>query len=69
MPRDYFDTLDVIESLINGQWSYAKEQTQYKCKRNAVKQAYRVGWVVFNLIAHEERQDLAVKYLSMFDKE
>ncbi len=60
----------IIESLINGQFEQAKNQTQYLCKTLPEKQAYRVGQVVGSLCDPEgfyKNPDLAVRYLNLFN--
>lgn len=60
----------IIESMINGQFKQAKEQTQYRCKTLPEKQAYRVGQVVGSLCDPDgfyNMPDLAVTYLNLFN--
>tara|TARA_R110002126_G_scaffold182742_2_gene331359 strand:+ start:416 stop:634 length:219 start_codon:yes stop_codon:yes gene_type:complete len=61
----------IIDSLINGQFKQAKEQTQYRCKTKPEKQAYRVAQVVGALMDKEncDDPDMAVKYLKLFDRD
>ena len=58
----------IIESLINGNFKQAKEQTQYGCKSIPEKQAKIVGQVVGALMDKDNYNDpdLAVTYLDMF---
>lgn len=66
-----YDKIDhIIDSLINGQFSQAKEQAQHGCKTLPEKQARRVGQVVGALcdpIGFQYRPDLAVAFLNLFD--
>lgn len=59
----------IIDSLVNGQFEQAKNQSQYLCKSIPEKQAYMVGQVVGALCdpdgAHNN-PDLAVRYLNLF---
>ena len=60
----------IIESLLNGQFSQAKEQTQYRCRTKPEKQAYIVGQVVGALCDPDGRYnkpDLGVRYLNLFN--
>ena len=60
----------IIDSLYNGQFKQAKQQTQYLCKTKPEKQAYIVGQVVGALCdidGSRNNPDLAVRYLNLFD--
>jgi len=61
----------IIESLINGQFKQAKEQTQYRCKTKPEKQARIVGQVIGALCdpdGYRNDPSLAVRYLKLFDQ-
>lgn len=59
----------IVNSLLNGNFSQAKEQTQYLCRTLPEKQAHRVGQVVGSLCDPLDRDmpDLAVTYLRLFE--
>lgn len=60
----------IIESLENGQFKQAKQQTQHLCKTKPEKQARIVGQVVGALCdpdGSHNNPDLAVKFLTLFD--
>lgn len=62
----------IIESLINGQFIQAKEQTQYRCKTKPEKQAYIVGQIVGALCdpdGFHHNPDLAVTFLNCFNND
>jgi len=59
----------IIDSLIDGQFKQAKEQTQYRCKTLPEKQSRIVGQVVGALCdpdGYRNDPDLAVTYLNLF---
>ena len=60
---------EIIESLINGQFQQAKEQTMYRCKTRPMKLASRVGQVVGSLTDPDgfyNMPNLAVRYWNLF---
>ena len=60
----------IINNLINGNLSDAKQLTQHRCKTIPERQAYKVGQVVGALMDKEHSRynpDLAVTYLNLFD--
>ena len=56
----------IIDSLINGQFAQAKEQTQRNCKTKPELQAYRVGQTV-GALCDRGMPDLAATYLNLFN--
>ena len=66
-----FKIRHIIESMINGQYQQAKQQTQYRCKTLPEKQARKVGQVVGALMDKEHSDynpDMAARFLNLFDK-
>ncbi len=62
----------IIDSMINGQFKQAKEQTQYRCKTLPEKQAHRVGQVVGALCDPDHPNydpDMAVRFLALWEQE
>jgi nitrate reductase assembly molybdenum cofactor insertion protein NarJ len=57
----------IIESLINGQFAQAKEQTQKGCKTKPEKQGRKIGQVV-QILESSDDHDLACRYLNLFDQ-
>ena len=61
----------IVDSLINGQFKQAKEQTQYRCKTKPEKLARKVGQVIGALMDEEnfDNPELAARYLNLFDSD
>ena len=61
----------IVDSLINGQFKQAKEQTQYRCKTKPEKLARKVGQVIGALVDTDDynRPELAARYLNVFDSD
>jgi len=56
----------ILDSVYNGQWKQAKEQTQSQCKTKPSMQAFIVGQVTLLLHLDEEEPELAITYLCLF---
>jgi len=60
----------IIDSLINGQFEQAKEQTLNYPKMKPMELAFRVGQVVYTLTDNDEgfynNPSLAIRYLNLF---
>mgnify|MGYP001586460582 CR=1 FL=1 len=68
LPHEHYQIDHIIESLINGQFKQAKEQTQEGCKTNPERQARKVGQVVGTLCGPDYNMPgLAGNYLNLFD--
>ena len=63
-----FDIDEVIDSVINGQYTQAKEQIKDKCSRYPERMAYRLV-LVYARLRNMEHAKAARRIVTMFNKE